>query len=146
MSDGCLALLKLTAVCCPPSPPPPNACCTNKKFRSIVFSTLGRSWADIGLAYNPVLNNSVLANIAASYDTSVAQVVLRWAMWENVVVVPRSSDFKHIALNFAAQYTPLNARDVHVIRELQGQIDEDEIAAAIEKTVSCFQDYGLDWG
>ena len=99
-------------------------------------STLGRSWLDVGLAYNPVLNNSLLTHIAASYDASVAQVVLRWAMWENVVVVPRSSNFKHIALNFAAQYVPLNERDVHVIRELQGQINEDEVTAAFAKKVT----------
>ena len=104
----------------------------------IVFSTLGRSWADVGLQYNPVLNSSVLNSIAAKYDASVPQVVLRWAMWENVVVVPRSSNFKHIALNFASQYVPLNAPDVQAIREMQGQISEEELAAAIEKTVSCF--------
>ena len=92
----------------------------------------------MGLTYNPVLNNSVLANIAAKYDASVAQIVLRWAMWENVVVVARSGNFKHIALNFAAQYVPINVRDVHVIRELQGQIDENEIAAAIAQTVCYF--------
>ena len=51
------------------------------------------------------------------------------------MVVPRSSNVKHIALNFASQYIPLNARDVRMIRELQGEIDEDEVAAAIEKTV-----------
>ena len=78
----------------------------------------------------------MLTSIAAKYDASVAQVVLRWAMWEDVVVVPRSSNFKHIALNFAAQYVPINTRDVHTIQALQGQIDEDEIAGAIAKTVS----------
>lgn len=87
-----------------------------------------------------MLKSPILTNIAARYDASVAQVVLRWALWENVVVVPRSSNANHIALNFAAQYVPLNADDVNMIRELQGQIDEDELTEAIEKSVSYFWD------
>ena len=78
----------------------------------------------------------MLNSIAAKYDASIPQVVLRWAMWEDVVVVPRSSDSKHIALNFASQYVPLNEDDVNAIRGMQGEINEDELAAAIEKTVS----------
>ena len=105
-------------------------------FFIIYFSTLGRSWSDLDFPYNPVFNSSVLRAIASSYDVTVAQVVLRWALWENVVVVPRSSNYQHIALNFASQYVPLNARDVRMIRNLQGQINEDEFNEAFENKVS----------
>lgn len=101
-----------------------------------LLSTLGRSWEDIGFDHNPVSNNSVLLRIAAKYDASVFQVVLRWAIWENVVTIPRSSDPKHIALNFASQFVPLNEQDIEFIRGLQGLIAEDEITEAIEKSVS----------
>ena len=100
------------------------------------YSTLGRSWLDLGFDHNPVLNNSGLAKIAAKYDSSIPQVVLRWAMWENVATIPRSSDPKHIALNFAAQFLPLSEQDIEYVRSLQGLISEDDFEESIGKLVS----------
>ena len=44
------------------------------------------------LGYSAVLTNPVIAELAAKYKSSPAQVVLAWHLARGVIVVPKSSD------------------------------------------------------
>lgn len=48
-----------------------------------------------------LLNNKVLCEIAAAHQKSPAQVILRWNLQKGVVVIPGSSNGKHICENIS---------------------------------------------
>lgn len=51
------------------------------------------------LARTDVLGDETIQELADEYDRTPAQIVLRWAVEKNIVVVPRSSSASHIAEN-----------------------------------------------
>lgn len=53
------------------------------------------------LARTDVLGDASIQDIAETYDKSPAQVVLKWAVDKDVVVLPKSSSARHIAQNSA---------------------------------------------
>lgn len=53
------------------------------------------------LARTEVLGDPTIQDIAETYDKSPAQVVLRWAVEKDVVVLPKSRSAKHISENNA---------------------------------------------
>ena len=58
------------------------------------------SWAPFAEGKNDLFTNSVLAAIGAAHGKSVAQVVLRWLIQRDVVVIPKSVTASRIAENF----------------------------------------------
>ncbi|XP_078696380.1 uncharacterized protein LOC144924725 [Branchiostoma floridae x Branchiostoma belcheri] len=65
------------------------------------YSTLGTVWPDTfdPPIANPVLTNVDLLAIADSMDQSVPNIVLRWAIQKDVVVIPKAVTEKHILNN-----------------------------------------------
>ena len=53
-------------------------------------STLGDSWKRDGLPVNPVLSDQGLRKIASKFDASIPQLVLKCALENDVIVIPRS--------------------------------------------------------
>lgn len=51
------------------------------------------------LARTKVLDDPVIEELAETYDRTPAQIVLRWAIEKDVVVLPRSTSREHIAQN-----------------------------------------------
>lgn len=49
----------------------------------------------------PLLNNETLCEIAAAHGKSVAQIILRWNLQKGVLVIPGSSNEKHIRENIS---------------------------------------------
>lgn len=77
--------------------------CQKHGIRYIGYSTLGTQWVYFhGLKKNPVLTSSLILEIASHYEFVPSQVVLRWAIHENVTVIPRSKNPRNIYLNFRA--------------------------------------------
>jgi 2,5-diketo-D-gluconate reductase A len=58
------------------------------------------SWAPFAEGKNDLFTNSVLAAIGTAHGKSVAQVVLRWLIQRDVVVIPKSVTASRIAENF----------------------------------------------
>jgi len=58
------------------------------------------SWAPFAEGKNDIFHNSVLLEIADEYGKSVAQVILRWLLQREVVVIPKSVNPERIKQNF----------------------------------------------
>jgi 2,5-diketo-D-gluconate reductase A len=58
------------------------------------------SWAPFAEGKNDLFTNAVLQSIAAEHGKSVAQVVLRWLIQRDVVVIPKSVSPQRMAENF----------------------------------------------
>jgi diketogulonate reductase-like aldo/keto reductase len=57
------------------------------------------SWGPFAEGRNGLFTNPVLTEIGAEYDKSVAQVVLRWLIQRNVVVIPKTVNSERMAQN-----------------------------------------------
>lgn len=54
---------------------------------------------------NPILNNPIICNIATKLSKSPAQIVLKWAIQNNLVVIPRTSNFEHMQENYNINFS-----------------------------------------
>ena len=59
-----------------------------------------QSWGPFAEGRNDLFTNPVLRRIGAAHGTSVAQVVLRWLVQRDVVVIPKSVRRQRMAENF----------------------------------------------
>ena len=59
------------------------------------------AWAPFAEGKKDIFNNPVLSSIAGRYGKSVAQVILRWLLQREVVVIPKSVNPERIKQNFA---------------------------------------------
>lgn len=76
------------------------------------------SWAPFAEGKNDLFTNAVLAAIGAAHGKSVAQVVLRWLIQRDVVVIPKSVTPSRIAENFDVLDFELNADEMAKISGL----------------------------
>ena len=74
------------------------------------------------VARSSVLDDDVIADIAEKHERTPAQVVLRWAVEKDVVVLPKSSDSEHIRENHDVFDFELDAAD----RERIDELDRDD--------------------
>lgn len=63
------------------------------------------------LARKEVLGDETLQELAEKYDKSPAQIILRWAIEKDIVVIPKSSSPDHIADNIEVFNWSLDAAD-----------------------------------
>ncbi len=97
-----------------------------------VYSTLGESWVREGYGSNPVLTDKGLQRIARRYDADIPRVVLRWAVDNDVIVIPRSSNPHHIATNLNIEKMNLAPYEVDYINSLNNLIDLEASAEEID--------------
>ena len=57
------------------------------------------SWGPFAEGQNDIFSNPVLSEIGAAYGKSVAQVVLRWLIQRDVIVIPKSVRPERMAEN-----------------------------------------------
>ncbi|TVX94811.1 aldo/keto reductase [Cohnella terricola] len=74
-----------------------------------------QSWAPFAEGLNDMFGNEVLASIAEKHNKSVAQVVLRWLVQREVVVIPKSVRKERIVENFDIFDFELSADDIEQI-------------------------------
>jgi diketogulonate reductase-like aldo/keto reductase len=67
--------------------------CTEHDIEFVSYSTLGTQHRG---GKNPVLTHPTIVGLAAKHQRSVAEVVLSWALQNNMSVIPRSGNPKHI--------------------------------------------------
>jgi len=75
-------------------------------------------WAPFAEGRQNLFTNSLLEEIAQRHSKSVAQVVLRWNIQRQVVVIPKSTHRDRIAQNFDVLDFELSAEDMSSIATL----------------------------
>ncbi|NDV64910.1 aldo/keto reductase [Bacteroides sp. 224] len=76
------------------------------------------SWGPFAEGKNDMFNNNVLKSIGDKYGKSVAQVILRWLIQRDVVVIPKSVRKERMAENFDVFDFELSADDMTAIQTL----------------------------
>ncbi|ENM1018357.1 aldo/keto reductase [Klebsiella variicola] len=77
-----------------------------------------QSWASFAEGKNGLFSNPLLVSLARAHNKSVAQVVLRWLIQRNVVVIPKSVNLPRIQENFNIFDFSLSADDMVEISQL----------------------------
>jgi diketogulonate reductase-like aldo/keto reductase len=80
------------------------------------------SWAPFAEGRNGLFANPELTKIASTHGKSVAQVVLRWLIQRDVVVIPKSVRKERMAENFDVFNFELNQSDMDSIAKLDGGV------------------------
>ena len=76
------------------------------------------SWGPFAEGKNDIFTNEVLSGIAAKYDKTVAQVILRWLTQRGVVAIPKSVRKERMAENINIFDFKLLAEDMEAIKTL----------------------------
>lgn len=76
------------------------------------------SWGPLSQAKHGVFDNPLLLSLSKKYNKSVAQIVLRWLMQENIVAIPKSIHRQRIGENFKIFDFELYQEDILQIRGL----------------------------
>lgn len=82
------------------------------------YSVQLESWAPFGEGRKGTFDNSVIAEIAAKYHKTPAQVMLRWHIQRGVVVIPKSTHVERMEQNFNVFDFILSAEDMAAIAAL----------------------------
>jgi 2,5-diketo-D-gluconate reductase A len=76
------------------------------------------SWGPFAEGRNNLFQNEFLLSIAAKYNKSVAQVVLRWLMMRGIAAIPKSVKRERIEENFNIFDFELSTKDLEAIATL----------------------------
>ena len=92
-----------------------------------------KTWNALG---GKLLNRIEVIQIASKYGRSAAQVLLRWATQQGIVVIPKSTNIDHMKLNLAAVLDEswlnkdgntlgLDKTDIEILSDLDQSFTED---------------------
>jgi len=76
------------------------------------------SWAPFAQGKNDLFNNQLLKALSDKHNKSIAQVVLRWLIQNEVVAIPKSAIVKRMNENFNVLDFELSADDMATIKSL----------------------------
>lgn len=79
------------------------------------------SWAPFAEGRNKLFSNEILQCIADKHGRSIAQVVLRWLVQRNIVVIPKSVKAERIQENFQVFDFELTEQEMEKIGKLDTQ-------------------------
>lgn len=79
---------------------------------------LTEAWSPFGREINDVLVNETIKEIADKYGKSPAQVIVRWNVQQDVMVIPRSSSLDHQKENMDVFDFELTEEDIQTIDSL----------------------------
>lgn len=77
-----------------------------------------QSWAPFAEGKGDLFNNDVLASIAEKHHKSIAQIVLRWLVQQDIVAIPKSVRKERIIENIDIFNFELNADDINRITSI----------------------------
>lgn len=76
------------------------------------------SWGPFAEGRNEIFSNVTLTKIASRHNRSVAQVILRWLVQRNIIVIPKSVRSERIKENFDIFNFVLTPEDMEMIKGL----------------------------
>lgn len=76
------------------------------------------AWAPFGEGKNNIFSNPVLEKIAVKYNKSIAQIILRWLIQRNIVVLAKSTHIERMKENFEVFDFVLSDKDIEIISKL----------------------------
>jgi 2,5-diketo-D-gluconate reductase A len=76
------------------------------------------SWGPFAEGKNDIFRNELLLSVAGKYGKTVAQVILRWLIQRDVVVIPKSVRKERIVENFDVFDFELSAEDMAAVATL----------------------------
>ena len=79
------------------------------------------SWASFGEGRNDMFNNQILGSIGANHGKSVAQVILRWLIQRNIVVIPKTTSIERMRENFSVFDFELSDDEIKTIAKMDEQ-------------------------
>lgn len=82
------------------------------------YDIVVQGWSPFGSGVNNVLQDETLQKIAQKYNKSVAQIILRWNIQQNVLVIPRATNPDYIAENMQIFDFELSPEDMKTISGL----------------------------
>jgi diketogulonate reductase-like aldo/keto reductase len=77
-----------------------------------------QSWGPFAEGKNNIFHNKLLVSLAAKYNKSVAQVILRWLTQRGVIVIPKSVRKERMVENFNIFDFDLDTDDMEAIKSL----------------------------
>src|SRR5215211_7540355 len=80
------------------------------------------SWGPFAEGKNNIFQNELLLSVAGKYNKSVAQVILRWLIQREVVVIPKSVRKERIVENFRIFDFELSRKDTDAIATLDRNV------------------------
>lgn len=75
------------------------------------LSVAVQSWASFAEGQNGIFKNELLSQIGKKYGKTPAQVILRWLIERNVIVIPKTTRIERMRENFAVFDFALSADD-----------------------------------
>ncbi len=82
------------------------------------YGTVLESWYPLGHANEDLLNEPVISEMAAKYNKSAAQIILRWHIQSGNIVFPKSTNPKHIKENIAVFDFELSTDEMEQMKKL----------------------------
>ena len=82
------------------------------------YGTQIESWGPFAEGKGDMFTNPILSEIGKKYNKSTAQVILRWLIQRNVVVIPKSVHKERIIENFNIFDFELSADDMNKIKSM----------------------------
>ncbi|MHA8050281.1 aldo/keto reductase [Aquirufa sp. ROCK-SH2] len=79
------------------------------------------SWAPFAEGKNEIFTNSLLSNIAQNHHKSIAQVILRWLVQRDIVVIPKTVSKSRMIENFEIFDFALTETEMAIIQTLDQQ-------------------------
>ena len=79
------------------------------------------AWAPFGEGRNGLFEDAILAEIGAKYGKTAAQVILRWHIQRNTVVIPKSTHYERMVQNIDIFDFKLSKEDMDRIATLDRQ-------------------------
>lgn len=82
------------------------------------YGTQIESWGPFAEGRNDMFNNPILAGIGKKYNKSTAQVILRWLIQRNVVLIPKTVHKDRMTENFNVFDFELSEEDMNKIKAM----------------------------
>ncbi len=84
----------------------------------IEHQILHEAWAPLGQGNIALLKNPEIKKIAGNHNKTVAQVILRWHIQRDIIIIPKSSNPKRIKENFQLFDFKLTSEEMDRINQL----------------------------
>lgn len=77
-----------------------------------------QSWGPLNEGQRDIFNNEVLKNIAQKHEKTVAQIILRWHIQNNIIAIPKTVHKERMKENMDIWNFELDSQDLEIIKEI----------------------------